>query len=135
MLVTSNSITAACIRAARDQIGISHYNWEHDESNPPDVVNCYTFVAWVFTLQGIHLPYDLSEQRAFGQPVDLHNAIEADVIFTPGSWNGFGHNGILTAEGTIIHASQKAKTVIEEDLDVFRQNKGFKCVVRIIDSS
>lgn len=122
------------VSVARKCIGISRYAFLEENAHPPNVVNCYIFVGWVYTQCGIVLPETLAGQLYAGAPIEFSNTLkDGDLIFRGDShWGayydddraveGVGHVGILTAAQTVIHASWKQGTVIEEIVEKFLAN-------------
>ncbi|GAB6011405.1 C40 family peptidase [Viscerimonas tarda] len=71
-------------------------------------IDCSGFVQVVFSLNGISLPRDASQQAKEGEPVDFENAEAGDLLFF--EKNGkIIHVGIYLGKGQIIHASGKVK--------------------------
>ncbi len=106
---------------------LSVYKLEASIHDAPTVVDCSSFVKWVYAQAGISLPRPSIDQRACGQEVDLDSLQSGDLIFTTGPQNyfehdpdkGVGHVGIATGLNTVIEASAKRKKVVETDLDKF----------------
>lgn len=131
MSSTNTNTAFDCIALARRWVGKSKYNWWEEHSNPPYIVNCYTFTEWIFSKFDIPLPRDLFEQLQYGYTVE--NPEAGDLIFTKGPWTGYiGHVGIITEHGSVIHVSEEHGTVTEEEMSKFLSNRKLKCVVRVI---
>jgi cell wall-associated NlpC family hydrolase len=111
------------VEKALSRIGISRYCFRSEYCNPPQVVNCYMFVAWAFAECGFFIPNSLEGQLYCGDLVDPPAPQDGDFVFTTGrnrnyftdndrAIAGVGHVGILTAERLVVHASRQRKTVV-----------------------
>jgi cell wall-associated NlpC family hydrolase len=130
------------VTIARECIGRARYCFESEFSDPPRVVNCYTFVAWAFSECGVAVPSSLEGQLYRGVPVDPTDLQDGDLLFTTGrnrnfftdsgrAVQGVGHVGFLTVRQTVIHASQRHGTVIETPLTELFHKLKFRGVYRI----
>lgn len=125
---------------ARECIGTSQYRRGARPSEAPGVVDCSSFIKWLYGKRGIWLPRRSIQQRQFGESVDLDQVIHGDVIFVSGFINyyyndqaqGVGHVGIVTENGTVIHAASKKDNVIETSLDQFIYPAKFRGARRYI---
>ncbi len=115
------------IALARQCIGTSQYRRGAKPSEAPAVVDCSSFVKWLYGMRGIWLPRRSIQQRELGEAVSLDELVAGDVVFVSG-WidyyhndpaNGVGHVGITTGGGTVIHAADKKANVVESSLDKF----------------
>ena len=132
---------------ARKWLGLSRYTFLEEDCCPPLIVNCYNFVHWVYAQCGIFVPKSLADQLYVGMPIIFSGLWQdGDLIFRGEShWGayydndrakeGVGHVGILTSDQTVIHASWKDGTVVEETLEKFfasgSKNSRFRGVYRI----
>jgi len=106
---------------------LSVYKLEASIYDSPMIVDCSSFVKWVYAQAGIRLPRPSIDQRDCGQEVDLDSLESGDLIFTTGPQNyfehepdkGVGHVGIATGFNTVIEASARRKKVVETGLDKF----------------
>lgn len=130
--------------AARLLVGISRYDFMEEHCYPPEVVNCHTLVAWAYSQCGIWIPRDLLGQLYAGIPAVTDYTKGTCLVFIKGNWSkggyfdsqravkGVGHVGIVSSQGTVIHASSSAKTVVEEPLERFLDDKSvFRGIYRI----
>ncbi|MEX2008191.1 MAG: hypothetical protein WD850_01760 [Candidatus Spechtbacterales bacterium] len=112
------------VDVARELIGAPYCFWE-EACNPPDLVNCYIFTAWVYRQCGIWLPVTLAGQAASGIPV-TEEGRSNDLVLIQGTreWlprpedGAFVHVGIYAdvGEQTLVHASGNRRCVVEEPL-------------------
>ncbi len=118
------------VMLARRCIGISQYRRGALYSDAPRVVDCSSFVKWLYGQRGVWLPRRTIQQCKYGEAINVNEIIAGDVVFTSGwiDWydvdpvNGIGHAGIATGEGTIVHALSKEAGVVEEPLESFLGN-------------
>ena len=128
------------IRLARQCIQTSIYRRGAKLSEAPAVVDCSSFMKWLYAQCGIWLPRRSIQQREYGETIPLHEIIRNDLIFVSGHINyyydnpanGIGHVGIFTGEGTVIHAANKRLGVIETSLQNFTDEEKFRGVCRYI---
>ncbi|MDP2932544.1 MAG: NlpC/P60 family protein [bacterium] len=115
------------IALARQRIGTSQYRRGARFSEAPTVVDCSSFIKWLYAQRGVWLPRRSIQQREFGEVVNLDELIAGDVVFISGWFDfyhddptdGVGHVGIATGDGTVIHAANKKANVVESPLDRF----------------
>jgi hypothetical protein len=97
-------------------------------SQAPKIIDCSSFVKWLYAQCGIWIPRRSIQQRDFGTPVMARTDIVAgDLIFVSGfiDWyhndpqDGVGHVGIATGYGTVIHAADSETGVIESAYNTF----------------
>jgi len=127
------------ISLARECIGKSKYSRGVRSSEAPAVLDCSSFIKWLYGERGIWLPRRSIQQREVGQEVNLEEIIAGDVVFVSGRIDyydhdlkdGVGHVGIASGEGTIIHAANKKSHVIETPIGKFIGKK-FRGVRRYI---
>lgn len=135
------------IAVARDQIGKPTYQNRAKFSEAPSVVDCSSFVKWVYAQRGIWLPRLSIQQRHFTVTsgwggdypwlVSANDLLPCDLIFTEGPWyidnpqDNVGHVGIMTDNKTVIHATSRAGTVIESPLEEFFGDQ-FRGTFRVI---
>lgn len=125
-------------------IGISKHAFWEEHCRPPMVVNCYVLVSWAFERCGIQVPQTLLGQLYAGNLAESHEAQDGYcLIFTKGKWNnggyfdakravqGVGHVGIVSCQGTVIHSSVDAGTIVEEPLESFLDSDVFRGIYRI----
>lgn len=97
---------------ARGLLGRADYRRGARMRDAPAVVDCSSFVKWVFGQAGIWLPRRSIQQSLVGQIIPLGRIAPWDLVFSTGARNyyfddpsaGVGHVGIVTDDGTLIHA-------------------------------
>ncbi len=100
------------IARARTLVGVSRYYRDATLEMAPLVVNCITLWQWV-----VVEAYDLllPERLLSLEHSVAQNELRAgDIVLTPQcpAWNGeddWGHCGVLTHEGTVIHATRRRR--------------------------
>ncbi len=115
------------VTLARQCIGTVKYHRGARSSEAPAIVDCSSFIKWLYAKRGIWLPRRSVQQRELGEPVCRDEIIADDVVFVSGRINyyhddpanGVGHVGLATDEETVIHAASERTGVIESPLDKF----------------
>ena len=128
------------ISLARECIGKSKYRRGAQPREAPAVMDCSSFMKWLYAQRGIWLPRRSIQQRELGEAVPLDELIAGDLVFVSGwiDWylndpsDGVGHVGIATGEGTIIHAANKKSGIIESGLGQFIGKAKFRGARRYI---
>lgn len=128
------------IALARSCIKTSIYRRGAKPSEAPKVVDCSSFIKWLYGQRGIWLPRRSIQQREFGIPVSINEVNAGDIIFVSGWINyyqnnpkdGVGHVGIATGEGTVIHAANRNVHVIESDFESFIGENKFRGARRYV---
>ena len=128
------------ITLARQCIGTSQYRRGAKPSEAPAIVDCSSFMKWLYAMRGIWLPRRSIQQRELGEAINLDELVAGDVVFVSG-WidyyhddpaNGVGHVGIATGDGTAIHAADRKANVVETPLDKFVGKTKFRGARRYI---
>lgn len=126
---------------ARQCIGTSQYRRGARLFEAPAIVDCSSFVKWLYGMRGIWLPRRSIQQCEFGETVGLDDELVAgDVVFVSGWINyyrdnpadGVGHAGIATGDGTVIHAADRKAGVVETPLYRFVGKAKFRGARRYI---
>ncbi len=128
------------IALAHECIGKSQYRRGAQPREAPTVMDCSSFMKWLYAQRGIWLPRRSIQQREMGEAVSLDELIAGDLVFVSGwiDWylddpsDGVGHVGIATSCGTIIHAANKKSGIIESDLGQFIGKTKFRGARRYI---
>ena len=128
------------IALARQCIGISQYRRGARPSEAPTVVDCSSFIKWLYAQRGIWLPRRSIQQRELGEVVNLDELVAGDAVFISGRIdyyhddpaNGVGHVGIATGYGTVVHAADRKVNVVESPLDKFVGEAKFRGARRYI---
>jgi hypothetical protein len=128
------------VALARTCIKTSTYRRSARPSEAPVVVDCSSFIKWLYGQCGIWLPRRSIQQREIGTPVPINEVSAGDVVFVSG-WidyyhtnpkDGVGHVGIATGEETVIHAANRNVGVIEICLERFVDETNFRGIRRYI---
>jgi cell wall-associated NlpC family hydrolase len=133
-------LTVDLIVLARQCIGKSLYRRGAKPSQAPDIVDCSSFVKWLYVQRGIWLPRRSIQQREIGQGVGLDQVRIGDLVFGSGPINYYiddpsdnvGHVGIATADSTVIHAAKQKVGVVESPLSSFADETQFRGARRYI---
>lgn len=121
-------------------LGTSQYRRSARLSEAPAVVDCSSFIKWLYGMCGIWLPRRTIQQRELGESITLDQMVAGDVVFFTGSVNyyhddpshGVGHVGIVTDDGKVIHAAGRKEGVIKQELDEFLGKRELRGVRRYI---
>lgn len=128
------------IALARQCIKASTYHRGAKPSEAPAVVDCSSFIKWLYGQHGIWLPRRSIQQRELGTPVPVEEIGAGDVIFVSG-WidyyhtdpkDGVGHVGIATGEGTVVHAADRKAHVVESSIENFVGKTKFRGARRYV---
>jgi hypothetical protein len=115
------------IKLARECIDISFYRRGARLCEAPKVVDCSSFVKWLYAQRGILIPRRSIQQRELGEKININDINAGDLVFTSGYINyyndnpldGVGHVGIVSEKNTIIHAGGKKSNVTETNINTF----------------
>jgi hypothetical protein len=128
------------VALARSCIKTSIYRRGAKPSEAPQVVDCSSFIKWIYGQRGIWIPRRSIQQRELGISVPINEIGAGDVVFVSG-WidyyrtnpkDGVGHVGIATGEGTIIHAANRKANVVESSFESFVGKTKFRGVRRYV---
>ncbi len=114
------------VALARDRVGASRYRRGAAMTEAPDLFDCSGFIKWLFAQRGIWLPRRSIQQFRIGRPVAFDALLPGDLVFSAGSRGYFdedpasaiGHVGLLTGEGTVIHAADRRRGVAERSFRI-----------------
>jgi cell wall-associated NlpC family hydrolase len=131
---------------ARKHLGkLYKYGAKHYKA--PQCFDCSSFTQYLYRRVKIDLPRRALEQIDYGKPVGKNQLKPGDLVFRKGlegHYNekhpdGIGHVGVYIGDGKVIHAKWKKQIagkdigkVIEENVRVFTEDKGFRGARRII---
>jgi hypothetical protein len=109
----------------------------------PQVIDCSSFVKWLYAQKGYWLPRLAIQQRGYGIHVEYPDISSGDLVFVSGyrdryetdPADGVGHVGIATGEKTVIHAGDRTTGVVECTLEMFAPTNLFRGVRRYIPQS
>jgi hypothetical protein len=122
------------IALARQFIGKTRYERGVKHLEAPHIVDCSSFMKWLYGQRGFWLPRLAIQQREDGLLVDQSELTTHDLVFIAGRF-GFYHDnpadsvshvGIVTPERTIIHAERRSGSAVEVPLDEFIGKKKFR---------
>ena len=128
------------IALARHCIGNSQYRRGARMVEAPKIVDCSSFIKWLYAQRGIWLPRRSIQQREIGENIPLEQIDGGDVVFVSGHIDyyytdpedGVGHVGIATNAGSVIHAANRKSDVVETPLSSFIGKTKFRGVRRYI---
>ena len=128
------------VALARQCIITSRYRRGARLSEAPGILDCSSFIKWLYAQRGIWLPRRSIQQRELGEVVSLDELAAGDVVFVSGWINyyhddpadGVGHVGIATDDGTIVHAAGRMANVVETSLYEFVGETRFRGARRYI---
>lgn len=122
----------------------SRYQLRASRDLSPQVVDCSSFICYLYGLVGVCLPRASIDQSDMGMRVDYGDLVVGDLVFSTGPQNyyksdpthGIGHVGLATGTGTVIHASASTPAIQEVPLeDFFREGRAERGAVRILPPS
>lgn len=131
------------IALARSCINTSQYKRGAHPDEAPSVVDCSSFIKWLYSQRGIWLPRRSIQQRDIGEPINLCDVRVNDLVFASGRINyyndnprdGVGHVGIVTDKNTVIHASNRKTHVTEATLQKFAEGAKFRGARRFLPAN
>lgn len=130
------------MEVARRCLATSSYERGADRSQWPHVLDCSSFICWVYAQCGIYLPRRSIQQRDCGHEVDLNSVRAGDLIFCKGpkinyyredATDSVGHVGMVSDTQTILHASSGRNSIVEDSLALFLTNHPESEVRRLVD--
>lgn len=131
------------VQLARSRVGVSRYRRGAGAADAPETFDCSSFIKWLYAERGVWLPRRTIQQIALGTAIDTCDILAGDVVFTTGRINyyhddptqGVGHVGIATGEGTIVHAANSRKGIIESSLQDFLKEETPRGVRRYVSQA
>ena len=100
-------------------------------------IDCSGFVQLLYSLVGVQLPRDASQQVLCGEPLDfVHEARLGDLAFFHNAEGNIVHVGMMLGDGTIIHSSGRVRIDRIDETGIFneevqRYTHQLRVVVRI----
>ena len=89
----------------------------------PFGVDCSGFVQLVYSLVGVQLPRDASQQVLCGEPLDfVHEARLGDLAFFHNEEGNIVHVGMMLGDGTIIHSSGSVRIDRIDETGIFNED-------------
>ena len=131
------------IELARQCIGKSQYQRGVKISEAPAVLDCSSFMKYLYAQRGIWLPRRSIQQRELGEIIKLEKICAGDLIFVSGRidyyfdnpLDGVGHVGIVTDKNSVIHAANKKNGIIESSVSDFIGKEKFRGARRYVPNS
>ncbi len=119
------------VSIARACIGQSRYRLGSNPNEAPGIVDCSSFMKWLYAQRGIWIPRFSVQQYLEGMAYSEAERKAGDLAFTHGRQDfyhdevpeGIGHVGLCTNEGTVIHATQEG--VVESSYASFVRKEAF----------
>lgn len=85
-------------------------------------IDCSGFVQLLYSLVGVQLPRDASQQVLCGEPLDfVHEARVGDLAFFQNEEGRVVHVGMMLGDGTIIHSSGRVRTDKIDETGIFNE--------------
>jgi hypothetical protein len=85
-------------------------------------IDCSGFVQLVYSLIGVQLPRDASQQVHCGEPLDfVHEARLGDLAFFQNEEGRVVHVGMMLGDGTIIHSSGRVRIDKIDETGIFNE--------------
>jgi cell wall-associated NlpC family hydrolase len=120
------------IHNSRSLLGV-RYKWAG--ATPERGLDCSGFVQYVFKKLGIDLPHHAATLAKLGEPMSK-DASEMQVgdllVFSKMKSTRISHVGIYVGDGMMVHASSRAKQVVEVPIDDYREKMNLRGVRRVI---
>lgn len=136
------------LKHAQEAIGKPYKYGSSVLFDAPDVFDCASLTAYIYSLGGIAIPRISIDQYVFATPVSKESAQTGDLIFANtgntiqhGIWyeskeflpgtkveDGVDHVGVYLGDNKVLHANSKTGNVIIEDLnesEYFKDIRGF----------
>ena len=112
---------------AQGLVGKSTYKRGARMYEAPKILDCSSLTKYLYAERGIWIPRRSIQQREYGTRVALKEVVTGDLVFTSGHIDyfldnpndGVGHVGFATGEGTIIHAANKRRGIVETSVHDF----------------
>jgi hypothetical protein len=103
-------------------------------SDTPRLFDCSTLTKYLYGIKGIWLPRKALQQRRLGWAVPTDSLAPGDLVFGQGHLplydhdpaDGVGHVVVATGTGTVIHAANAEKGVVEEPIEPFLRPDYFR---------
>lgn len=133
------------IEIAKSQINQATYKLQAPTLHAPKIVDCSSFIQWLFVHWGIRLPRISLQQRNYlSIDIEQKNLQYGDLIFTTGYYKDYfytinpndavGHVGLFVGKNCIIHADQKQGTVVETHWIDFFENREWRGARRVLSN-
>ena len=133
-------ISIDLVNFARDYSERARYRRGVSIQKAPTIVDCSSFMKWLYAQRGIWLPRYAIQQRAYiADSIEREQLQSGDLVFASRRFGMYdtdasdrvGHVGMATDEGSIIHASQE-RGVCEVSLATFLKGSAWRGARRVI---
>jgi len=126
-MFNSDLFIRSVVTKARSHIGVATYNRDATPVDAPHVFNCFSLMQWLWC-PIIELPDHLLKCDSL-VTIAQSDIITADFVFVPRrkftlESDDFGHVGILSDSGTVIHATKWRNGIVEDSFESFIE-RGF----------
>ncbi len=123
-------IRADLIGECRALVGRVRYRRGARLAEAPAVLDCSGLVKWAFGRLGVWVPRRAVQQFSAGTPAAAGDGRAGDLVFASGLIDCYdtdvasavGHVGILTGAGTVVHAANSRRGVVESPLSAFTKD-------------
>ena len=97
-------------------------------------IDCSGFVQLLYSLAGVQLPRDASQQVLCGEPLDfVHEARVGDLAFFQNEEGRVVHVGMMLGDGTIVHSSGLVRIDKIDETGIFNEeSKRYTHQLRVI---
>ncbi len=120
--------TPSIVELARSCIDKSAFKVGARLSEAPRYVDCSSFMGWLYGKLGLRLPRRSRDQQGAGFPIFPGHELAGDLVFIESGMVPDArpadlaiHVGLVTGDGTVVHASGRRKIVEELPLPEFRR--------------
>jgi cell wall-associated NlpC family hydrolase len=120
------------IHNSRSLLGV-RYKWAG--ASPERGLDCSGFVQYVFKKLGIDLPHHAATLAKLGEPMSKDRSemqVGDLLVFSKMKSTRISHVGIYVGDGMMVHASSRAKQVVEVPIDDYREKMNLRGVRRVI---
>jgi cell wall-associated NlpC family hydrolase len=120
------------IHNSRSLLGV-RYKWAG--ATPERGLDCSGFVQYVFKKLGVDLPHHAATLAKLGASMDKDtSAMQVGdlLVFSKMKSKRISHVGIYVGDGMMVHASSRAKQVVEVPIDDYREKMNLRGVRRVI---
>jgi len=115
--LTADEVEQPVLALARRHLGLA-YLWG---GMSPLGLDCSGLVHLVHRELGVVVPRDANTQETASTRVDLNEVMPGDLYFFAHPGEATHHVGIVTEPGSMVHAPEAGRGIVEEPLDAKRQ--------------
>lgn len=139
--VITSTIQTYIVELACKCVGRSKYKRAALPSLAPEIVDCSSFVKWLYGQCGIWLPRRSIQQHDYGVHVGIPDIKAGDLVFATGYRNyhnaslpdiRIGHVGLYVGDDRVIHAASSKRGIVEDPFSVFDRPDKFRGAARFI---